>query len=79
MEYRNKEVNKIAELLAKYSFGAYLVHALIIEKIGTIFHINTMTFYPGLSVPLLGFVVFTTSYGISFVINQVPKVNKYIV
>ena len=79
MDFKNDKFNKIATILAKYSFGAYLVHALIIEKIAAIFHINTLSFDPGLSVPLLGCVVFVTSYAISFILNQIPIVNKYIV
>ena len=79
MDYKNEKINKIAAQLAKYSYGAYLVHALIIEKLEAVFHINTVSFYPGLSVPLLGCVVFLVSYAISFILNQIPVVNKYIV
>lgn len=31
----------------------------------------------GLSAPLLGCVVFVVSYAISFILNQIPVVNKY--
>lgn len=79
MDFKNDKANRIAALLAKYSFGAYLVHPLIIEKLESVFHVNTLSFYPGLSIPLLGCVVFVTSYAISFILNQIPIVNKYVV
>ena len=79
MDFKNDKANKIAALLAKYSFGAYLVHPLIIEKLDAVFHVNTLSFYPGLSIPLLGCIVFVTSYTISFILNQIPIVNKYVV
>ncbi len=79
LHFNNEGINKLATILSKYSFGAYLVHALIIEKLDTVFKINTLSFYPGLSVPILGFFVFVISYAISAFLHLIPIANKYIV
>lgn len=79
MDFKNDKANMIAAHMAKCSFGAYLVHALIMETLSSVFHINTMTFNPGLSVPLLGCIIFAASYAISFILNRIPVVNRYVV
>ena len=79
MDFKNERLNRVMARLAKYSFGAYLVHPMIIEKLASELQITSLSFYPGLSIPLLGCVVFVTSYAISFILNQIPIVNKYVV
>ena len=71
--------NKIITTLSKYSFGAYLVHALVIEKLNEWFGLNTLSFYPGLSVPIISFLVFIISYAISAVLHLIPVVRNYCV
>ena len=69
---------KILEKLSKYTFGAYLVHVLVLEKINEWFHFNTLSCHPIISVLIL--IVCTTilSFIISAVLNHFPKLNKYI-
>lgn len=77
-EYKNKKFNSIVSILAKYSFGAYLIHPFIImllKKIG----INTMIIMPIISVPVLSLIIIIFSFLCSFLINKIPKVNKWIV
>lgn len=64
--------------LSQYSFGAYLVHAGVIylfEKFG----INSLTFSPIISIPVIAVIVFIVSFAISAVLNQMPVLRKYIV
>ena len=69
---------KILFILSKYSFGVYLVHALIIKIFDKVFNINTMSFNAVFSVPVLAIIVFIISYILSAILNKIPKLNKYI-
>ena len=64
--------------LSEYSFGAYLVHALVIEALN-LFQIHSLAFSPIAAVPVISGVVFILSYLISCLIHQIPFVKKYIV
>ena len=71
--------SRIIQTLSQYSFGAYLVHVavigLIINKLG----LNTLTFNPLLSIPVISVIVFVISFAISAALNQIPFISKYIV
>ena len=69
----------IITLLSKYSFGVYLVHVLLIYFLGYFLHLDTLSFNPILSVPVISIIVFTGSYIISAVLNNIPILKKYIV
>ncbi len=70
---------KIFALLSKYSFGAYLVHALFLELAETKLGINTLSFNPVLSVVSISLSVCVISFIVSAIINRIPFINKYIV
>lgn len=65
--------------LAKYSFGIYLVHVLIIEQLDKRIGWNTMSLHPVLAVPVNGIIVFGISLIISAFLNSLPVFRKYIV
>lgn len=71
--------NKAIQNISKCTFGIYLVHVLIIEKFGKIFMFNVSNFNPIFSVPVVCTIVFGTSLLISFILNKVPILKKYIV
>ncbi|GGI66327.1 acyltransferase [Enterococcus alcedinis] len=75
--YLNRFDNKIVRDLSRYTFGAFLVHALIISKIYEYFDFSTLS--PVTSVPIISIIVFLISLLISFVLNKIPIVNKFIV
>lgn len=70
---------KFIRMLSKYSFGAYLIHALIIEQIALRLGLNALTFSPVLSVPVIAIITFVLSFAISALLNRIPFINKYIV
>lgn len=70
--------NKIIRALSKYSFGAYLVHMAIVIELRA-FGLDTMTFNPLFSVPVIAVIVFVISFFISGVLNHIPILKKYIV
>lgn len=75
----NFKSNRLIGVLAKASFGAYLVHALVIEMIGYWLGFNACSFNPLFTAPVLAVVVLVCSFLISIVIGKIPVLNKYIV
>lgn len=71
-------LDRIVHLLSNYSFGIYLVHAFIIE-VFSLCGLDTLSFFPGFSVPLLASMVFLISALISAVLHHIPILRKYVV
>lgn len=65
--------------LSKYSFGAYLVHVLIITLLGELFNLHSLSFNSAFSIPFVSVIVFIISFAISAILNHVPIVKKYLV
>lgn len=74
-----EKTDTILYKLSKYSFGVYLVHALILEQLNNRLGLNTLSFNPIISVPVITGIVFAIALVISIVLNHIPKLNKYIV
>lgn len=70
---------KLIVKLSTYSFGIYLVHALILEILDNTFGISTRLFHTAVSVPGISVFVFIISAAISAVLHQIPVLKKYIV
>ena len=75
----SKKAEQILHILSKYSFGAYLVHALLVDHFSLFFGIDVLSFCPWLSIPTISVIVFLISFAISAVINQIPVLRSYIV
>ena len=65
--------------LARYSFGAYLAHVLVLDRLDEWLGLNTLRFHPLLAVPAVWACVAVLSFGISAVLHQIPFVKKYFV
>jgi surface polysaccharide O-acyltransferase-like enzyme len=65
--------------LSKYSFGAYLVHALVIDMIDYYIGFEVFQIGPIFSILLLFLIVCVVSFSISAIINHIPFIKKYIV
>lgn len=65
-------------LLSKWSFGAYLVHMLVLKQL-ELRGFHTLAWPAIWSVPLLTAVVFLLSFGISGLLHRIPRIHKYIV
>lgn len=74
-----KLINSIFYKLSKYSFGAYLVHILVMDKLNEYIGLNSLSFHPLISVPIIAIIVFIISFFISMCINHIPVLNRYIV
>lgn len=73
-----EKLNKIIIQLSKYSFGAFLVHIFILQCLKAV-GIQSTSFHPVLSVPSITIFTAVASYLISFVLNKIPLIKKYIV
>lgn len=79
-KFKRNKLNTFVRELSKYSFGAYLVHAFLLDIVlDRWLGINTLSYNPVLSVILISITVYVVSFGVSAVLNQIPVLNKYIV
>lgn len=78
MNFKNDKINKLMTHFSKYSFGAYLVHIFVISALIAV-GINTSICNPLLSVPLVSVIVIVASFLISYILNKIPFINKWVV
>ena len=67
---------KAVRLLARYSFGAYLVHVAVLNA--AVRYLPFLKVNPVWGIPFTAAVVFIISMAISAVLNALPILNKYI-
>jgi surface polysaccharide O-acyltransferase-like enzyme len=80
-QHLNKSMKKqaLVVFLSKCSFGAYLIHLLILFMLDYFCHFNSLTINPVVAVPLISVIIFVVSMGISAVLNKIPVVKDYLV
>lgn len=69
----------VVRKLSQYSFGAYLIHAMLISLLDRWFGLNALSFQPILSVPVIAVGVCAMSFALSALLHRIPLLNKYIV
>ena len=69
----------IITTLSKCTFGAYLVHMLLLDLLVDYMNINTLSFAPILSIPTLTICITCVSFLVSYLLSRIPLLNKYIV
>lgn len=74
---RNAKAILFVHFIAKHSFGAYLVHVLILEKI-LYYNLKVLTSFPAIITLAISLLVFYISIVISTIFSKVPIVGKYI-
>lgn len=78
-KFEKNKMNVIIQKMSNLSFGAYCVHALIIEQLNIRLGLNTFSFNPVLAVLSIGVIVLVISFSISALLNRIPIINKYVV
>lgn len=78
-KYRGGKAGRAAAVLSKCSFGVYLVHLMVLEFLANVLGLNTLSFTPLLSVPVISLIVCAVSCGISCALGRIPKLGRYIV
>ena len=74
-----EKMKRSVQKLSKYSFGAYLIHVMVLDFVFRIVEDVTILEVPFLEIPIITTVVVIISYTISAMINKIPVLNKYIV
>ena len=72
------KIKDVLGVLSKYSFGAYLIHALVLEELGRLFGLHTLSFFPVVSVPVISIIVFVVSFVLSGILNHIPFIKKVV-
>lgn len=70
---------RVLTRLSGLSFGVYLIHPFVLESLNRWFGLNTLSFHPIISVPLLMVIVPAVSWLGSYILNRIPVLNKYLV
>jgi surface polysaccharide O-acyltransferase-like enzyme len=73
-----EKYQKIIIFISGHTFGIYLVHDLVLRIIWRI-GLNSLTFNPLLSIPLIAIIDFIISLFIIIMIKKIPFLKKYIV
>ncbi len=69
---------KIVTNISQNSFGIYLIHDIFLQIFG-LFGVNTLSFHPAFSVPLLAMASFILSLYSTELIRKIPILGKYVV
>lgn len=72
----NSALHRILSQISRYSFGIYLSHAMIIEKLEMWLNFCAISFTPLLAVPAVVLSVLCISLAITFVLDKIPLVKK---
>ena len=79
MKFSSSRLNSFAEKASGYMFGVYLIHPFFNEKFSGVLGFDTLSMDIRISVPVVTCAVFASSLAVSFILNHVPYVKKYIV
>lgn len=77
-DFSGEKWNRVMEKLSKYSFGVYLCHVFVLDSLQKV-GIHTGRFAMLLSIPVIAVVTVIISCFISWVLNQIPVVKKWMV
>lgn len=70
--------SKIGGFLAKYSYGIYLVHILVLDKILQPFNINYMFVHPVIGIPVTALACTVISALLIYLLTKLPYVGRYV-
>lgn len=71
IKYSNLKEKFYITLISKYTFGIYLIHAFILKKLEQA-GLNTLSFNPILSIPVISLITFVISFVIVILLGQTP-------
>ena len=77
--FKNEKKQQMVLFLSNCSFGAYLIHLLIIYMLDYFWHFNSLSFNPVVAVPVISVIVFIVSIAISALLNKIPIAKDYLV
>ena len=71
--------NKYLQLFSRCSLGVYLTHVFIMDALNVFLNLNSLSFNPIFSIPILSLIILTISYLISIALYKIPFIGKWIV
>ena len=75
----SERMEKIISKLSKWTFGAYLVHALILSMVWELLPLEVESINAIVGIPVISVCVFGVSMMISAVLNRIPGLRRYVV
>ena len=72
-------MEKIISKLSKWTFGVYLVHALILSMVWELLPLEVESIKAIVGIPVISVCVFGVSMLVSAVLNRIPGLRKYVV
>lgn len=72
-------LNAVMAWISRHCFGIYLIHAFILDVLDHGLGLNTLSFHPAISVPLISCIVFVLSLLLSWLISKIPAAGKWII
>ena len=78
MSFPHPTLNRFFSLLSQYCFGAYLIHIFFRDGLA-VAGLDTLTFAPVISVPVKTALVVLLSFSLSFILNKIPVLNRWMV
>lgn len=69
----------IIQKLAKYTFGIYLIHPLVIEKTMKTHNIFKFNLNVIFLIPIINLIIFLVSLIICIILNNIPLIGKYLI
>lgn len=78
-QIRREKLEVCTRWLSRHVFGIYLVHAFVLEFLEGIMGLWALSFNPLLAIPVTSFVAFFLSLFLSWLLEKLPFVGKWIV
>lgn len=72
----SKTAGKVIQKLSKYTLFVYLFHPYVIEHVYLWFGLDTLSFAPVLSVPLISLGLFAVCVAVAMILDKIPFVRK---
>lgn len=75
----NKKITGIIKIISDCTFGIYLIHLMVLSLMEHSGFVNLLSIHKFVNPILFTMIAFIVSFAISFIINKIPFINKYIV
>lgn len=75
----NKKNNNIIQKISQHTFGIYLIHPLIIDKIVRKFNLLSLINNDVFLIPFISIIVFVISFLISIILKFIPLLGHFLI
>ncbi len=75
--FSSPRASAVVTTLSSLTFGIYLIHPFILDKLETIFKLHPLSFSPILSVPAIMLILTVLSAAITLVMTRIPVIKRF--